>query len=70
MRQPNPKRREISRHNNCFPRRKSIPFGSKCEAELDESGFTIPDKMSAGWWFGTEQYAEFFQATIERVEFS
>jgi hypothetical protein len=22
------------------------------------------------WWFGIEQYAEFFQATIERVDFS
>ena len=47
-----------------------IPFGSKCEAELHESGFTIPYKMSAGWWFGTERYSEFFQATIERAEFS
>ncbi|MBW4449886.1 MAG: hypothetical protein KME38_24380 [Spirirestis rafaelensis WJT71-NPBG6] len=32
--------------------------------------FTIPYKMSAGWWFGTERYSKFFQATIEQAEFS
>lgn len=46
-----------------------IPFGGKCQAESTFNGFTIPSQISAGWWFGTAHYAEFFQATIEQAEF-
>jgi hypothetical protein len=46
-----------------------IPMGGKCYAERSFGGFTIPSQTRAGWWFGTEQYFEFFQNTIEQAEF-
>lgn len=46
-----------------------IPMGGKCYAERTFGGFTIPSKVGAGWWFGSEQYFEFFQGTIEQAEF-
>jgi hypothetical protein len=45
-----------------------IPMGGKCSAERTFGGFTIPSQMSAGWWFGSEQYFEFFQSEIEHAE--
>jgi hypothetical protein len=46
-----------------------IPMGGKCYAERTFGGYTIPSQMSAGWWFGSEQYFEFFQSAIEHAEF-
>jgi hypothetical protein len=46
-----------------------IPMGSKCDAEQTFGGFTIPSQVGAGWWIGTEQYFEFFQAAIEQADF-
>ncbi|MBN3892190.1 MAG: hypothetical protein HWQ43_24580 [Nostoc sp. JL31] len=46
-----------------------IPFGGEYQEEKTFGGFTIPSQMSAGWWFGTERYSEFFRATIEQAEF-
>lgn len=48
---------------------KYIPMGGKCYAEHTFSGFTIPSQVGVGWWFGSEQYFEFFQATVEQAEF-
>jgi hypothetical protein len=45
-----------------------IPMGGKCSAERTFSGFTLPSQISAGWWFGSEQYFEFFQSTIENAK--
>jgi hypothetical protein len=47
-----------------------IPFGGEYQEEHTFGGFTIPSQMSAGWWFGTDRYLEFFRATIEQAEFS
>ena len=44
-----------------------IPFGVTLEEERAFGGFTIPTRLRAGWWFGTERYAEFFQARIEKA---
>ncbi|MBH8551746.1 hypothetical protein I8751_05015 [Nostocaceae cyanobacterium CENA357] len=46
-----------------------IPFGGEFQEEHTFGGFTIPSQISAGWWFGTERYSEFFLATIEQAEF-
>lgn len=46
-----------------------IPMGGKCDAERTFDGFTIPSQVGVGWWFGSEQYFEFFQSTIEQAEF-
>ncbi len=46
-----------------------IPFGGEFQEEHTFGGFTIPSQISAGWWFGTERYSEFFRAKIERAEF-
>jgi hypothetical protein len=46
-----------------------IPFGGEVEAEKTFSGYTIPVRMHAGYWFGTDRYWAFFQATVEHVEF-
>ncbi|MBC1238010.1 DUF6920 family protein [Nostoc sp. 2RC] len=46
-----------------------IPFGGEFTEERTFSGFTIPSQLVAGWWFGTDNYSEFFRAKIERAEF-
>ena len=47
-----------------------IPFGVAFDEEGTFGGFTIPTRLRAGWWFGTERYNEFFRATIEQAEFA
>lgn len=46
-----------------------MPMGGKFNAEQTFDGFTIPSQVGVGWWFGSEQYFEFFQSTIEQAEF-
>lgn len=46
-----------------------IPFGGEYQEEHTFGGFTIPSQISAGWWFGTDRYLEFFRATIKQAEF-
>ncbi|MEA5597909.1 DUF6920 family protein [Rivularia sp. UHCC 0363] len=46
-----------------------IPFGGECLSERTFGGFTIPDQINAGWWFGTDKYFDFFRANIEQAEF-
>lgn len=46
-----------------------IPMGAKCHAERTFGGFTIPSQVGAGWWIGSDQYFEFFQAAIEQADF-
>lgn len=47
------------------------PFGVTVEAERTVAGITIPDRLRAGWWSGTdrERAGEFFRARIESAEF-
>jgi hypothetical protein len=47
-----------------------IPFGGEILAEREFNGFRIPSELHMGWWFGSEQYSEFFRCTIERAKFS
>ena len=46
-----------------------IPFGGEIAAEQTFGGYTVPSKMDAGYWFGTDKYWTFFQATIEQASF-
>lgn len=48
---------------------KYITFGVKCEEECTIAGFTIPCQISAGWWFDTEKYFNFFRVKIDAAEF-
>ena len=47
-----------------------IPFGGEVQAEETFAGYTIPAKISVGWWFGTDKYTAFFQPTIKQAKFS
>jgi hypothetical protein len=47
----------------------NIPFGGEYLAEQTFGGYTIPSRMGAGWWFGTERYFEFFRVTLEQTRF-
>jgi len=48
-----------------------IPFGAIVEDEATFDGFTIPTKLRAGWYFGTDRFAEgdFFHCTVTKAEF-
>jgi len=46
-----------------------VPFGVAVEEERTFGGYTIPSKLRAGWWYGTERYNEFFRATVEQAGF-
>jgi hypothetical protein len=42
------------------------------EEEPTFSGFTVPSRIRAGWYFGTERFerdGEFFRATVEEAEY-
>lgn len=45
-----------------------IPFGGEMQAERTFAGLTIPSQMGMGWWFGSDNYTEFFRATIEQAQ--
>lgn len=45
------------------------PFGGEITDERRFAGYIIPAEVGAGWWFGTDQYFEFFRAKIEEAAF-
>lgn len=46
-----------------------IPFGCEITGESTFDGYTIPTAFKAGWWYGTDNYFEFFRAQITRAAF-
>jgi len=46
-----------------------VPFGVVIKEEQEFGGYTIPSRLHGGWWYGSEQYAEFFRFTIEQAKF-
>lgn len=48
-----------------------IPFGGSLSEERRFGDYTIPTRVSVGWWYGTEKFAdhEFFRARITAAEF-
>ncbi len=47
---------------------------SEClmDGSIEVSGQQVPRQLRAGWWFGTDRFAEgeFFRATIDHVGLS
>lgn len=41
-----------------------IPFGGTVLAEHHFGDFTLPSRLSVGWWFETPRYAPSFEATL------
>lgn len=51
---------------------RSVSFGATFEAERTFAGYTIPSRLRAGWYFGSERFAaegEFFRAELTAAEF-
>jgi len=48
-----------------------IDFGVVVEQERTFGGYTLPSRVRAGWYYGTDRFAEsdFFHATIDSAEF-
>ena len=47
-------------------------FGVSMDGSIEVSGQLVPRQLRAGWWFGTDRFAEgeFFRASIDHVELS
>ena len=45
-----------------------IPFGGSIHEEQRFGHFTLPSRVTIGWWFGTPRYQPFFEATILSAE--
>ena len=41
-----------------------IPFGADILAEQRFGDYTIPSRMTVGWWYGTPRFEPFFEAII------
>ena len=47
-----------------------VPFGIAVHEERAFGGYTIPSRMSAGWWYGTDRYVESVRWTVEEARFN
>jgi hypothetical protein len=45
-----------------------IPFGGEIHEERRFGLFTLPSRVTVGWWFGTPRHQPFFEAAILSVE--
>jgi hypothetical protein len=41
-----------------------IPYGCTVDEERTFGAYTIPTRMVAGWWYGTEQYLEVIRLSV------
>jgi len=51
---------------------RGVSFGATFEAERTFGGYTVPSRLRAGWYFGSERFAaegEFFRAELTAAEF-
>lgn len=46
-----------------------IPYGGTIEEEGTFGGYTIPTRLTAGWWYGTEKYSEVLKLELVSVEY-
>ena len=44
-----------------------VPCGCEVHAERAFGDFTIPSRISVGWWFGTPSYEPFFETEIREL---
>ena len=49
---------------------RSIPYGFTTGGEQTFGGYTIPDHLRIGWWFGTEQYLEVIRLHIDWARYA
>ncbi len=42
-----------------------IPFGGDIHAERRFGDLVLPSELTIGWWYGTDRYRPFFEATIQ-----
>ncbi len=42
-----------------------IPYGGFTDEERSFGGYTIPSRLRAGWWFGTDQYLEVIKLRLD-----
>jgi hypothetical protein len=47
----------------------AIPFGAEVAADARFGGYTIPTRLAASWWFGTERQFEFIRVAIHSAAF-
>jgi hypothetical protein len=47
-----------------------IPFGGLMDAEEAFGGYTIPTRIRAGWWYGTDRYQEDFRFQITAATYA
>jgi hypothetical protein len=61
----------IHRFGNITPEQhyQYIPFGVLIDEEGTFGGYTIPTRIRAGWWYGTEHYQEDFRNQITAATF-
>ena len=45
-----------------------VPFGAEVEAERRFGAVTIPSRLTAGWWHGTDAWAPFFRCEVTAAE--
>lgn len=53
-------------------RHRYVDFGVVVEEERTFGGYSVPTRIRAGWYYGTDRFAnegEFFRATINSAEF-
>jgi len=46
-----------------------IPFGAEILEEGTFGGYTVPTRLVAGWWFGTDKFDRFFRPVVEDAEY-
>ena len=46
-----------------------IPYGGVVEEERTFGGYTIPTRLTGGWWYGTDQYVEVIKLRVDSVEY-
>jgi hypothetical protein len=49
-------------------RYRHIPYGARIEEEGTFGGYTIPTRVTGGWWFGTDRYLEVMRFSVDWAE--
>jgi hypothetical protein len=47
-----------------------IPYGITAESERTFGGYTVPSRLAAGWWYGTERYEDSVRLELDWAEYS
>ncbi|HEX6556162.1 MAG TPA: DUF6544 family protein [Ktedonobacteraceae bacterium] len=47
-----------------------IPFASHTEAERTFGDYTVPSRLRASWWAGTDREFEFFRTEVDTIHYS